>query len=82
MAIAMLNALLGAIIGLPLVIIGKTRVAKAARLLSGDEPARAVDSHRNIQSLNAGSELGTNQLIAPGSVTEHTTLDLRNHRKV
>jgi len=81
MAIAMLNALLGAIIGLPLVLIGKTRVTKAARLLSGEEPARAIDSHRNIQSLNGDSELGTNQLIAPGSVTEHTTLDLRNQRK-
>jgi len=81
MAIAMINALLGAIIGLPLVLIGKTRVTKAARLLSGEEPARAIDSHRKIQSLKAASELGTNQLIAPGSVTEHTTLDLRNQRK-
>jgi len=80
MAIAMVNALLGAIIGLPLVLIGKTRVTKAARLLSGEDPARVIDSHRN-QSLNAGPELGTNQLIAPSSVTEHTTLDLRNHRK-
>jgi len=82
MAIAMLNALLGALIGLPLVIIGKTRVAKATRLLSGEEPARAIAADRNdIQSMNAGPELGTNQLIAPGSVTEHTTLNLRNHKK-
>jgi len=37
LAIAMLNAVLGALIGLPLVIVGKIRVTQASRLLSGEE---------------------------------------------
>ena len=76
-AIAMINALLGAIVGLPLVIIGKTRVTKAARLLSGEEPSRAIASQREVQSLNTdpGSEI--KRLPPPGSVTEGTTRNLR-----
>ena len=80
--IAMINAVLGAMVGLPLVIIGKTRVTQASRLLAGTDSARAIASQREIQSLNAdpGSEI--NRLHPPDSVTEGTTLNLRRDRKV
>ena len=72
-AVAMINALLGALIGLPLVLAGKVRVSQASRLLSskGSRPA---------QSLKAGYESKSNRL-PPGSVTDHTTLNLKNHRQ-
>ena len=82
MAIAMLNALLGALIGLPLVIIGKTRVAKATRLLSGEEPSQAMASQRETQSLNTGPESEIKRLPPVDSVTEDTTLNLRRDRKI
>ena len=81
-AIAMLNAAVGALIGLPLVMIGKSRMSQALHLLSGEESVRALDSQRRKdQSLHAGLESDRRLPQAPGSVTEHTTLDLRTHRK-
>jgi hypothetical protein len=80
-AIAMLNALLGAVIGLPLILVGKARVRQASRLLSGEVSARAIDSERQIKSLDAGPDSATNRLSPPGSVTDRTTLDLGRHRK-
>jgi hypothetical protein len=77
LAIAMLNAVLGALIGLPLVIVGKIRVTQASRLLSGEESAHAIAAQRDNQYLNAGD---VNRL-PPGSVTDRTTLDLKRHRK-
>ncbi len=79
--IAMINALLGAMVGIPLIVIGKTRVKHASRLLSGELPARAIDSRRQIQS-PGGAELEANWRRPPGSVTDRTTLDLQRHRKV
>ena len=79
-AIAMLNAVLGALIGLPLVIVGKMRVTQASRLLSGEESSHAIGSQRDIPYLNEnGKEV--NRLPPPGSVTDRTTLDLKRHRK-
>ncbi|HJX90938.1 MAG TPA: hypothetical protein VJ372_10605 [Pyrinomonadaceae bacterium] len=80
--IGMINTALGALIGLPLLIVGKTRVSQAAHLLSGEPSMRTIESRREIQSLNAGLEPETNRLIHPESVNEHTTLDLKGHRKV
>ncbi len=77
MAIAMLNALAGALIGLPLVIVGKRRVSQASRLLSGESP-RSIES-RKVQALDPEYESKTNPLPPP-SVTDHTTLNLGNHR--
>ncbi len=78
LAIAMLNAVLGALVGLPLVIVGKIRVTQASRLLSGEESGKA---HRDIQYLNANAGKEVNRLTPPGSVTDRTTLDLKRHRK-
>jgi hypothetical protein len=74
----MINAALGALIGLPLAIVGKSRVGKASRLLSGEESMRAIDSQRKKQSLDVAEP---KSLPVPGSVTERTTLDLSRHRK-
>jgi hypothetical protein len=80
LAIAMLNAVLGALIGLPLVIVGKIRVTQASRLLSGEESAHAIAAQRDNQYLNAGAGADVNRL-PPGSVTDRTTLDLKRLRK-
>jgi hypothetical protein len=79
-AVAMINALLGALIGLPLVIAGKVRVSQASRLLSNKDSRRSIDSER-MQNLNAGYESKLNRL-PPRSVTEHTTLHLNNKGEV
>lgn len=79
--IGMLNALLGAVVGLPLILLGKLSVRQALRLLSGEVSARAFDSQRQIKSSNAGPDSTTNRLSPPGSVTDRTTLDLRRHRE-
>jgi len=81
LAIAMLNAVLGALIGLPLVIVGKMRVTQASRLLSGEESAHAIAGQRDIQYLNANAGNEVNRLPPPGSVTDRTTLELKRHRK-
>ncbi|HJP90659.1 MAG TPA: zinc ribbon domain-containing protein [Pyrinomonadaceae bacterium] len=80
-AIAMLNAAFGALIGLPLIMVGKSRMSQALHLLSGGESVRILGSQRKNQSLPAGVESERRPLPAPGSVTEHTTLDLRTQRK-
>jgi len=78
--IAMLNAVLGAMVGLPLVIVGKMRVTQASRLLSGEESTYELAAQRDNQYLRAGvgPEIGR---LPPGSVTDRTTLDLKRHRK-
>jgi len=81
LAIAMLNAVLGALIGLPLVIVGKIRVTRATRLLSGEESAQAIAAQRDNQDLNANAGREVNRLPPPGSVTDRTTLDLKRYRK-
>ena len=80
-AVAMLNAVLGALIGLPLVIVGKIRVTQASRLLSGEESAHAIVERRDNQYINAGAGVDVDRLPPPGSVTDRTTLDLKRHRK-
>jgi len=79
--IAMINALLGVLIGLPLVMVGKMRVRQAARLLSSSPERRALDAERRNEAITSGPQSDFNRL-APGSVTENTTLDLKGRRKV
>src|SRR5262249_22446108 len=62
--IAMINAMLGALVGLPLVIIGKSRVTQGTRLLSGRGPIRELDSRRETRSVPS-SELEANRLPPP-----------------
>src|SRR5215831_744785 len=78
-SIAMLNVLLGALIGFPLVLVGKASVKRATRLLSRTQ--HQIGNRAN--SLHGPSELFTMDLNkdarrigVPGSVTEHTTLNL------
>ena len=77
--IGMINSLLGVLIGLPLVLVGKMRVRQAARLLSGPE-TRALDTERRNGAITSGLQSDFNRL-APGSVTENTTLNLKTRRK-
>ncbi len=79
--IAMINALLGVLIGLPLVMVGKMRVRRAARLLSSGPETGALDAERRNEAITSGPQSDFNRL-APGSVTENTTLDLKGRRKV
>jgi len=79
--IGMMNAVLGALVGLPLVIVGKIRVTQASRLLSGEESKRAIAAQRDNQYLSAGAGKEVNRLPPPGSVTDRTTLDLKRHQK-
>ena len=77
--IAMINALLGAAIGLPLVFVGKASLKRARRLLS------PVDAEFNYSAMKPGSpnQLPTSpevELLRPRAtspVTENTTLNLQ-----
>jgi len=79
--IAMINAAFGALIGLPLVIVGKSRVRRATQLLSGSPETRALDVERRNEAITSCPQSDFNRL-APSSVTENTTLDLKGRRKV
>jgi len=77
--IAMLNVVLGALIGFPLVFIGNARLTKAKRLLSHPQTSH----HPGIQGTSSQMPAiaQTNRLPEPlnqASVTEHTTLHLSN----
>src|SRR5262245_9113631 len=85
-AIAMINVLLGALIGFPLVFAGKANLKRATRLLSGSHPERV---HRILDARKHAGDLLTTGLSAdapkssePGSVTEHTTLELRKPGRI
>ena len=78
--IAMVNVAFGALIGWPLVIVGKLRVRQATRLLSGSPEPRALDAERRNVAITPGPQSDFNRL-APGSVTENTTLDLKSRRQ-
>ena len=80
-SVAIINLLLGSLIGLPLIYVGKAGVNRAARLLSKSEaqpalnntqqPGKLLTQDPNTQSLG---------VPVPGSVTEHTTLNLPESR--
>ena len=80
--IAIINLLLGSLIGLPLIYFGKASVKRAARLLSKSEvqsPHSSVDQPGQSARLLT-TDLNSESLRVPvqGSVTEHTTLNLRD----
>jgi hypothetical protein len=78
--IAMLNELLGIVIGVPLVLAGKVSTKRAARLLSLNEAKRDHPT-LNVQESEGRVTAGLNsqpaRLPASESVTENTTLYLR-----
>lgn len=85
------NVIIGLIFGVPQVVSGLKKLSKVDRLLdSKSEPACLPASHEQsaarlpaapitdrISSQLPGAQLPNSQLPAPGSVTEHTTLDLK-----
>jgi len=78
--IAIINLLLGSLIGLPLIYVGKASVKRAARLLSKSEvqsPHSSVDQPDQSARLLT-TDLSSDSVRVPvqGSVTEHTTLNL------
>jgi|SRR5215510_2012174 len=85
-SIAMINVLLGALIGLPLVFIGKARVKRATRLLSGTQPQIGHGGsnalRRPSELLTTGLDKSAQSVRAPGSVTEHTTFDLQERGRI
>jgi hypothetical protein len=75
-AIGMLNALVGALIGIPLVVVGKIGMKRATRLLSGSQTeSKTLLTEARGELLAVRAEQAV-QLSPPASVTEHTTLNL------
>src|SRR5262249_48857276 len=84
--IALINLLLGLIIGLPLLFVGKLSLNRAVRLLS---KSQTESSHSVLDQIHQANKLLTtdlkedsHRLAVPGSVTEHTTLDLKESQSV
>jgi len=77
-AVGMLNAVLGVLIGLPLVIVGKSRVRQAVRLLSSTQ-SRTLEVERQNEAITSDRQSDFKRL-APGSVTENTTFNLEGRR--
>jgi len=78
--IAMINVLLGALIGLPLVFLGTAQVRRATRLLSGSQNRIGQGGINRFQPPNDLLTTGLNQderrVPSSASVTEHTTVNL------
>ena len=78
--IAIINLLLGSLIGLPLIYLGKASVKRAARLLSKSEvqPPHSSADQPDQSARLLTTDLNSESLRMPvqGSVTEHTTLNL------
>ena len=78
--IAFINLLLGTIIATPLVCSGRTKIKRAVRLLSKsqNEIEQSIPETQQQHTLPAAAFDTQSPLPTPqGSVTEHTTLDLR-----
>jgi len=77
---AIINLLLGSVIGLPMIYYGKARVKRAARLLSGSDSEPAPEKLGQLPQRDELSTSGLNsdfaKLPSPGSVTEQTTYEL------
>jgi hypothetical protein len=84
--IGMLNVFLGALIGYPILFIGKTSVKRASRLLSKSQSQIGSGAHAQLQEpgalLTRGFDQNTPRVTDPGSVTEHTTFDLREREDI
>jgi hypothetical protein len=84
--IAFLNLVLGSFIGLPLIYFGKSRLKRAARLLTGPQTeqtrANLDQSPRRDDLLTSELNADPSRMRIPGSVAEHTTLDLQRPDRV
>ncbi len=84
--IAIINVLLGALIGFPLLFVGKASVKRAARLLStsqtqiGQKTLNPLERPGDLST--SGLNAGPRRLPMPDSVTEHTTLDLQERARI
>jgi hypothetical protein len=79
-SIAMINVLLGALIGFPLVFVGTARVRRATRFLSGSHERVGQGVVDRVQPTNELLTTGLNsdahRVPLSASVTEHTTHSL------
>src|SRR5262249_50882863 len=84
--IAMINVLLGALIGFPLVFVGKASVKRAARLLSTSQTQIGQKTLNSLERpgvlSTSGINAGPQRVTVPDSVTEHTTLDLQERSRI
>jgi len=84
--IAIINFLLGAFVGLPLVYVGKAKVKRGARLLSSSQTQSNQSALHQIPQpdnrLTTGLNSDLPRLPVQGSVTEHTTLHLSGSEQV
>jgi len=77
----LVNSTIGFLIALPMIIKGRMRLSHANRLLISDDPSRVV-----IDANQAGAELPpaaitdplTPPVRVPGSIVDHTTLNLKS----
>ncbi len=80
--IALINMILGSIIGIPLVYLGRVNLKRAARLLSKREGEANHSSLNQKQEpetlLTSGLDSESNRMLNPVSVTEHTTQNLQD----
>ena len=77
--IGLLNAMLGLLIGLPLILVGKVSLRRATRLLSGSDSgsdSKLVNTSQERHFLKTGLEAKADIPAAHDSVTEHTTREL------
>jgi len=77
---AIINILLGSLIGLPMIYYGKARVKRAARLLSGSDsepsPEKLGQPSRRDELSTSGLSSDFAKLPSPASVAEQTTYEL------
>jgi hypothetical protein len=77
----MINVLLGALIGFPLVFFGNASVRRATLILSRSRTHSGQGAVDQLQQpselLTASLDEGLERRALPGAVTEQTTLDLR-----
>ena len=78
--VAFVNSLLGSLIGLPLLYVGKAKLKRATRLLSKAQTQTSnsvLKTQREDNFLTSELNANSRRLVSQDSVTEHTTLDLR-----
>lgn len=84
--IALINLFLGLVVGLPLIYVGKASLKRAGRLLSKSQTKPGQSSLGEAQGsdnlLTTGLKSDRYRLPVQGSVTEHTTLELRKSERV
>ena len=83
--IAIINLLLGLAIGLPLILGGRAKLKRGARLLSKSQTESGQSTlgqtRRPDSLLTTGLNADLHRVPTQGSVTEHTTLDLQGRER-